>query len=250
MAYQIPTIIEKLTAKAVQANRSLTLDSAKWFQRKLASMPQIYSHKLLREQWHNTHPRSLRGRRNFLGRMFTFVYEPKTKNKLEFYDRFPLVIPISEEGNGFLGLNLHYLSPRMRLYFLHHLTGYMINPRGGYEKEDMFEDYSEVEEDLFPYDKSTRMRVTSWNVLNMGAMARFTRPMVKRYLRPQIRTRLLEFPASEWVIAAFLPTTRFVGENEEKIFEFLKRREVALQAKLKYQGAITRTITRTMRGGI
>ena len=81
MAYQIPTIIEKLTAKAVKANRSLTLDSAKWFQRKLEGMPQIYSHKLLREQWHNTHPRSLRGRRNFLGRMFTFVYEAKTKNK-------------------------------------------------------------------------------------------------------------------------------------------------------------------------
>ena len=38
-----------------------------------------------------------------------FVYDPKTKAKLPFYDTFPLVLPIDTFRGGFIGLNFHYL---------------------------------------------------------------------------------------------------------------------------------------------
>ena len=52
------------------------------------------------------------------GRMYMFSYDPKTKDKLPYYDRFPLVFPFDSAPGGFMGLNLHYLSPMLRARFL------------------------------------------------------------------------------------------------------------------------------------
>ena len=46
----------------------------------------------------------VRARPNF-GLMNFFVYSPKHEEKLPYYDRFPLVLPIEAYNNGFLGLN-------------------------------------------------------------------------------------------------------------------------------------------------
>ena len=43
------------------------------------------------------------------GRMYMFFYDPKTKAKMPYYDRMPLIFPISVLDTSFLGLNLHYL---------------------------------------------------------------------------------------------------------------------------------------------
>ena len=40
------------------------------------------------------------------GNMYMFFYDPKTKDKLPYYDRFPLVFPFRKTENGFMGLNL------------------------------------------------------------------------------------------------------------------------------------------------
>ena len=40
-----------------------------------------------------------------IGKMYCYWYDPKTKDKLPRWDRFPLVIPIERYGDGFLGLN-------------------------------------------------------------------------------------------------------------------------------------------------
>ena len=52
------------------------------------------------------------------GKMYMFFYDPKTKDKLKYYDRFPLVIPFRVIRGGFLGLNLHYLPIKYRIAFL------------------------------------------------------------------------------------------------------------------------------------
>ena len=57
-----------------------------------------------------------------IGGMYLFSYNPKTKAKLPYYDRFPLAIPIEPYSNGFLGLNLHYLKPQYRVVILKALT--------------------------------------------------------------------------------------------------------------------------------
>lgn len=54
----------------------------------------------------------------YFGRMNFFLYDAKYKDKLPYWDRFPLVLPLEETNNGFIGLNFHYLSIPMRLKLL------------------------------------------------------------------------------------------------------------------------------------
>ena len=53
------------------------------------------------------------GRVNF-GALNMFIYDPKLKNKLPYYDTFPLVLPIERYRDGFLGINFHYLPYALR----------------------------------------------------------------------------------------------------------------------------------------
>ena len=56
-----------------------------------------------------------------MGDMIMFLYQPKTKDKLPYWDRFPLVVLIDKYPDGYLGLNLHYLPPRQRAILLKRL---------------------------------------------------------------------------------------------------------------------------------
>ena len=47
------------------------------------------------------------------GRMYSFLYDPKWKNQLPYYDTFPLIFVVENEKDSFLGLNLHYLAPEL-----------------------------------------------------------------------------------------------------------------------------------------
>ena len=52
------------------------------------------------------------------GSLNMFVYSPKGRNKLPYYDTFPLVLPLKRYKDGFLGLNFHYLPYAMRARLL------------------------------------------------------------------------------------------------------------------------------------
>ena len=47
-----------------------------------------------------------------------FVYDPKYKKTLPYYDTFPLVLPLERYNDGFLGLNFHYLPIPLRVRLL------------------------------------------------------------------------------------------------------------------------------------
>ena len=57
-------------------------------------------------------------RRPMYGVLNLYAYQPKHEKILEYYDVFPLVIPIEKLKNGFVGINLHYLSVPMRYKLL------------------------------------------------------------------------------------------------------------------------------------
>ena len=63
----------------------------------------------------------------FIGHMYFYFYDPKTKDSMPYYDRFPLVIPIEQYKDGFLGLNLHYIHPKHRIILLDKLSEYANN---------------------------------------------------------------------------------------------------------------------------
>ena len=82
------------------------LKSANWY-KSAASLiaDRATQTKLMRDGKLNARPSA--------GRMSMFIYDPKLKDKLPYYDTFPLVLPIETYSNGFLGINLHYLSVPM-----------------------------------------------------------------------------------------------------------------------------------------
>src|SRR3989304_2326911 len=56
-----------------------------------------------------------------IGNLYLFFYDPKLKETLPYYDRFPLVLPFRYNPDGFHGINLHYLPPLLRMKLLQSL---------------------------------------------------------------------------------------------------------------------------------
>jgi hypothetical protein len=133
---------------------------------------------------------------SIIGRMYFYYYDPKTKDKLKYYDKFPLVIPIERYGDGFLGLNLHYVEPKVRFVLLDKLSTYANNRK---------------------YDETTRLRL-SYQTLKSASSIFEATPCIKRYLYSHVQSRFLEIEANEWDIAAILPVESFEKKSKEHVF--------------------------------
>lgn len=134
--------------------------------------------------------------RPMLGYMYTFLYDPKTKEQLPYYDRFPLIILIDRAPGGFYGLNLHYLPPILRARFLDSLS-------------------STISDNKF--DENTRFRAR-YQLLKGAKKFRYFKPCFKHYLTSQVTSRIVQIESSEWDMAVFLPTEQFVGANKKKVW--------------------------------
>jgi hypothetical protein len=133
--------------------------------------------------------------RSVIGKMYFYFYDPKTKDTMPYYDRFPLVIPIESYNDGFLGLNLHYIHPKYRMTLLDKLSVTASNDN---------------------YDEKTKLRLNYKYLANASRVFEAT-PCIKRYLFSQIQSRFLEITADEWDIAALLPMESFVGASTSKV---------------------------------
>ena len=102
------------------------------------------------------------------GHLYLFGYDPKLKKELPYYDRFPLVFPYAKTPDGFIGLNMHYLSYRFRIVLLDNLLNFK-NTQG--------------------IDEKTRLRL-SWNLLKGISKHRLVEQCVKSYLVDHIQTQI------------------------------------------------------------
>lgn len=134
--------------------------------------------------------------KSIIGRMYFFYYDPKTKDKLPYYDRFPLVIPIERYPDGFLGLNLHYIHPKQRIILLDKLSEFANNSK---------------------YDETTKLRL-SYDLLRSASKVFEAQACLKRYLFSHVDSRFLEIEAGEWDIAALLPMESFVKASTSKVY--------------------------------
>ena len=123
-----------------------------------------------------------------IGKMFFFEYDPKHKMKLPIYDRFPLVFPIERYSDGFLGLNLHYLSSDMRSSVLDELKEISSNKR---------------------FDENTKLRI-SYQLLSRTKLLGSVTPCIKRYLMGHVRSDFIEINATELEKVAQLPVQVFI----------------------------------------
>ncbi len=128
------------------------------------------------------------------GRMSMFIYDPKWKKKLPYYDTFPLVLPLENYPDGFLGINLHYLPMTLRLQLLDRLVDYSNNTK---------------------FDESTRLAVDYSKLKKINMI----KPTLKRYLAGRVKTQFRRIDADEFTVAALLPVQRFKKASASEVYK-------------------------------
>ena len=117
------------------------------------------------------------------GRLNFFFYDPKYKQVLPLYDRFPLVLPLETIPGGFMGLNFHYIRPVQRVSLLNNLQRFAT---GGMKP-------------------STRIDATYDGIKGV----RITKNMIKKYLYGHVRSSFLRVDFDEAALAVMLPVQQF-----------------------------------------
>ena len=159
--------------------------STQWFRDKIKEFGTPSSANLIRDGKRTSVPT--------FGLLNMFVYDPKLKDKLPYYDTFPLVLPIENYSNGFLGINLHYLSMPMRIRLLDRLVDYSNNDK---------------------FDKSTNLNVDYSRLKKIDLI----KPCLKRYLAGNVKTNFRKVEADEFMVATLLPVQRFKKQSDSHVF--------------------------------
>lgn len=114
-------LFQKLEIEAFRAGITpRTKESMAWFRQKATELGRVGARSVMQDEavkQLNTVDK------NPLGNMYMFFYDPKYKEVLPYYDRFPLIIMYGEAKGGFYGLNLHYMAPPLRAKALDAILG-------------------------------------------------------------------------------------------------------------------------------
>ena len=130
-------------------------------------------------------------KRASLGELYCYHYNPKYRDILPYYDRFPMIMLIGADQDTFTGLNFHYLQPKFRAILLDRVHAKI---GGG---------------------------IINWKKI---AKIREIEPTVKRYRFDHIRKKVIPIEEKEQEIAIFLPLERFKKAARTKVWADSKRR--------------------------
>jgi hypothetical protein len=123
-----------------------------------------------------------------IGKMYLFAYDAKHKDKLPYFDMFPLTFPIEYYGDGFLGLNLHYLPPGARAGLISSLSTLATDDK---------------------YTDNTKLNI-SYGVLKSAASSFGNyNSCVKRYLFGYVKSSFSYVSPNDWTKAAALPLQKW-----------------------------------------
>lgn len=176
MAVNFTPLLKRLAAKGVKPN---TPAARNWFRTKVRDT-RVNRQKLMAAA-------DRLEARPQIGSMYCYAYDPKWKKKLEYYDEFPLIFVVEPSPGGFIGINLHYVSPRNRIVLMDSLTKISTDKN---------------------YNKKTKLAL-SYNILKGLSKYNMIKPCLKRYLYGQVKSNFVKIDANEWDIAIFLPVQKF-----------------------------------------
>ena len=173
--------------------RNAARQSSAWFQQqaKILSAKSITPNKVMKSQ--SAHVKS----QIVPGSLYMFLYDPKTKDTLPYYDVFPMVFPFKRVPGGFLGLNMHYLPYQARVTLLDRLMQFATDTK---------------------LNESTRIKY-SWSTINGMSKFKWAEPCVKHYLTEHVRSTFRKIDAPDWATAMLLPVEQFVGASKAKVWE-------------------------------
>ena len=195
---------EKQYDKAIAAGIGpYTKESKKWFFDNLKYLRSVRNPRRI-----ITDDALLKRPRIIPGRVFMYGYDPKHAKTLDYYDTFPLVIPVKVVKEGFYGINLHYLHPYDRAKLFDHMRDVMLQ---------------EVDENKSGSKIRTRFLV-SYNKLNDSMKFRYFKPAYKMYLFSQVKTIMMLVPPKFWEVALFMPTENFQKATKRKVWRDSNRK--------------------------
>jgi hypothetical protein len=137
--------------------------------------------------------------RTMLGNMYMFMYVPKNKQILNYYDQFPLVLPIQTKNkstNHFFGLNFHYLPTKQRLFF--------------FDKLKKFQNTDKYKESKI---------IMTYEFLKSSGFLKEYKATIKKYNLNSVQSKFVYIKPEEWETAILLPSYKFIGENVSKIWQ-------------------------------
>ena len=202
-------IFDEIITKGVRSGNipARTQKSREWFRetarehnKKTLSTGQRVNVRINERRFVNSEPGRLRVQPK-PGHMYMYLYDPKTKDDLPYYDRFPLIFPFRVESDRFWGINLHYLPLPFRAKLMDALYDIANNKR---------------------YDETTKLRL-SYQVLNSASKFKYFRPCVKQYLFNRMQSKFVYVYPSEWDIALFLPLERFEKASKVQVWAQSKK---------------------------
>lgn len=187
---ELPSLLERIKNASSVENKQQQKIAMGWLQLKIKQLQGGGGNKIpgivRQNQLKKTH--------DFIGRMYFFKYNAKTKEKLPYWDAFPLIILLNVYNDGFLGINLHYLNPNLRLIYLSKLLG----AYGHTNEEDLFLNIS------------------------YGEIKKFNNyyiPTIKRYLSGYLQSQLMPVEPHEWQHAAYLPVDHFQKQKNTFVWK-------------------------------
>mgnify|MGYP001455355127 CR=1 FL=1 len=178
----MPSILDPLVDRAAGIRKG-----TRWYQQAVASIADKISARRLMNQG------KLNGRPS-IGRLNMFFYDPKFKKTLPYYDTFPLVLPIENYPDGFLGINFHYLPMSLRLKLLDRVIDYSNNTK---------------------FDESTRLAVDYSKLKKINLI----KPALKRYLAGRVKTQFRRVDADEFTVAVLLPIARWKKGTAAEVYK-------------------------------
>ena len=168
--------------------------SRNWFRNTAKKFSQINQTQLLRNATALT-------TRIEIGKLYMVAYDPKHKDDLPYYDKFPLIFPISKTPDGFLAINLHYLPYMLRAKLMDMLYNYVSDPK---------------------LNETARLKI-SYQILKNASTNKYIKPCIKRYLTSHLRSKFIFIEPVEWDIALFLPVENFQKATREQVWSYSRK---------------------------
>ena len=187
------SLIKRLEQETPAELEARSIESLRWFQQRVKTI-KVTSEAFYRQSSLN------KARRYLEGRMYTFFYDAKTKEKLPYWDRFPVVLILDMYQGGFSGLNLHYIPPRYRVRLLYELYKYI-----------------KLDDDTRDENMKPHIRIRYEMLRGMSKM-KFFKPCYKRYLTQHIDGRALEITSDYWDVMAMLPLADWQKKHAREVY--------------------------------
>lgn len=128
----------------------------------------------------------------FPGAMYMFKYDPKYKETLPYYDKFPCSLVFGLTDTGFMGINFHYLPYAVRGKLYDKL--YLIAAKNHNNRQQVLR--------------------LNWKLLSSVSKFPEVRPAVKQYLYSHLQSRLIRIDVDDWRTAIMLPVETFGKKSQ------------------------------------